>query len=77
VKRFSIPDKTRIEIRGDALNIFNRRQVTGLPVSTLGSGIGFAPTSNFVLLTNPQFNNIRGTLASNPRTFQLALRVIF
>ena len=31
----------------------------------------------FVLLSNPQFNDIRGTVASSPRTFQLALRVIF
>jgi hypothetical protein len=77
VKRFAFRDRAKIEVRGDSFNIFNRRQLTGLPVSTLGSGLGFAPTSNFVLLTNPQFNNIRGTLASNPRTFQLALRVIF
>jgi hypothetical protein len=77
VKRFSAPEHFKIEARGDAYNIFNRRQLTGLPVSTLGSGLGFAPTSNFVLLSNPHFNDIRGTLASNPRTFQLALRVIF
>jgi carboxypeptidase family protein len=77
VKRFSFQDRAKIEIRGDSTNIFNRRQLTGLPVSTLGSGMGFAPTSNFVLLSNPQFNDIRGTLASNPRTFQLALRVLF
>jgi len=77
VKRFTVPEHLKVEIRGDAYNIFNRRQVTGLPVSTLGSGIGFAPTSNFVLLSNPQFNDIRGTVASNPRTFQLALRVLF
>jgi len=75
VKRFSIPDKAKIEIRGDSFNLFNRRQLTGLPVSTLGTGMGFA--SNLVLLSNPQFNNLRGTLSSNPRTIQLALRVIF
>jgi hypothetical protein len=77
VKRFSFPDRAKIEIRGDGYNIFNRRQVTGLPVTTLGSGLGFAPTPNFLLVSNPQFNDIRGALSSNPRTFQIALRVIF
>ena len=77
VKRFSILDKAKIEVRGDAYNVINRRNMTGLPVSTLGPGLGFLPTSNFVLLDNPQFGDIRGTLSSNPRTVQLALRVIF
>lgn len=77
VKRFSILDKAKIEVRGDAYNVINRRNMTGLPVSTLGPGLGFAPSSNFVLLNNPQFGDIRETLSSNPRTVQLALRVIF
>jgi hypothetical protein len=77
VKRFSFPDRAKIEIRGDAYNIFNRRQLTGLPVSTLGSGLGLATSPNFLLVSNPQFNDIRGAISSNPRTFQLALRVIF
>jgi hypothetical protein len=77
VKRFSIPDRAKIEIRGDGFNLFNRRQLTGLPVTTLGSGLGFAGTPSFLLVSNPQFNNIRGALSSNPRTFQLALRVMF
>jgi hypothetical protein len=75
VKRFSVPDRAKIEIRGDMYNAFNRPQVTGLPVSTLGSGLGFAASP--FLLPSPQFGNIRGTLSNNPRTVQLALRVIF
>ena len=77
VKRFSVPEGVKIEIRGDSYNLFNRRQLTGLPVSTLGSGLGLAATPNFLLASNPQFSNLRGAISSNPRTFQLALRVIF
>jgi len=77
VKRFTAPEHFKVEVRGDAYNIFNRRQLTGLPVSTLGSGLGFEPTSNFVLLSNTQFNDIRNTIGGNPRTFQIALRVLF
>ena len=40
VKRFSIKDAAKIEFRGDGYNIFNRAQFTGLPISTLGRGIG-------------------------------------
>jgi hypothetical protein len=77
VKRFSFPDRAKIEVRGDAYNIFNRRQMTGIPVSALGSGLGLTFSPNFLLVSNPQFNDIRSAISSNPRTFQLAVRVMF
>ena len=77
VKRFSFRDRAKIEVRGDAYNLFNTSQFTGMPISTLGSGVNPALTPTFLLPSNPQFNNIQGTLSGNPRTVQLALRVIF
>jgi hypothetical protein len=77
VKRFAIPDRARIELRGEAYNVFNHAQFTGMPISSLGSGIGARPVPTFLLVSSPQFNNIRGALSSNPRTVQLALRVMF
>jgi hypothetical protein len=77
VKRFTVKDRAKIEARGDAFNVFNQTQFTGLPVSTLGPGMGMMMTPSYLLSSNPEFNNIRGALSSNPRTIQLALRVIF
>jgi len=75
VKRFTAPDRAKLELRADAFNLFNHAQFTGMPVSTLGAGSSMTP--NFLLVSNPQFKNVRGSLSGNPRTIQLALRVIF
>ena len=77
VKRFQYRDRAKIEVRGDGYNLFNHAQFTGMPISTLGSGMGFGMTPSFLLVSNPQFNNIRGFLSGNPRTVQLALRLLF
>src|SRR5207248_9270768 len=75
VKRFTVPERAKIEVRGDAFNILSHPQFTGMPISSLGTGFGITP--GFLLATNPQFNNIRGTLSGNPRTLQFALRLLF
>jgi len=77
VKRFQYRDRAKIEVRGDGYNLFNHAQFTGMPISTLGTGMGFRMTPTFLLVSNPQFNNIRGFLSGNPRTVQLALRLLF
>jgi len=77
VKRFSIPDNAKIEVRADGYNIFNHAQFTGLPPATLGPGIGLGINPSFLLASGPEFNNIRSSFFSNPRTIQLALRVLF
>ena len=77
VKRFQYRDRAKIEVRGDGYNLFNHAQFTGMPISTLGTGMGFGVTPTFLLVSNPQFNNIRGFLSGNPRTVQLALRLLF
>ena len=75
VKRFSVPEKAKIEVRGDAYNLIGNPQFTGLPISTLGTGLRAAPS--FLIPDSPLFDNIRGTLSGNPRVIQLALRVLF
>jgi hypothetical protein len=75
VKKFAIGHTVKLEARGDAFNLFNRPQFTGLPISTLGNGSSNIP--GFLLVSNPQFNNLRGFVSANPRTIQLALHVSF
>jgi hypothetical protein len=75
VKRFSAPEKLKIEVRGDAYNLIGHPQFTAIPISTLGSPMHALPS--FLVPNSPLFGNARGTLSGNPRTIQLALRVMF
>ena len=75
VKRFSVPEHLKVEVRGDAYNLLNHPQFTGMPISTLGTAVHTTPS--FLVPDSTLFNNIRGTLSGNPRVIQLALRVLF
>jgi Carboxypeptidase regulatory-like domain len=75
VKRFSIPDRAKVEVRGDAYNLANHPQFTGMPVSTLGAPLTTTPS--FLVPNDILFSNLRATLSGNPRTLQFAVRVLF
>jgi hypothetical protein len=75
VKRFAIPERAKLEVRGDAYNLIGHPQFTGLPVSTLGSPLVVTPS--FLVPQSPLFGNLNGTLSGNPRIIQLAVRVMF
>jgi hypothetical protein len=75
VKKFAIRHTVKLEARGDAFNLLNHPQFTGLPISTIGNASSNIP--GFLLVSNPQFNNLRGWVSANPRTIQLALHVTF
>jgi hypothetical protein len=75
VKRFSVPERAKLEIRGDAYNLINHPQFTGMPISTLGSPL--LATPSFLVPQSTLFDNMRGTLSGNPRVVQLALRLMF
>jgi hypothetical protein len=76
VKRFTVPEHLKVEVRGDAYNLINHPQFTGMPISTLGTPLHATPS--FLVPDSILFsNNFRGTLSGNPRTIQFALRVMF
>ena len=75
VKRFAVPERAKIEIRGDAYNVLNHPQFTGMPISTLGSPLVVTPS--FLVPQSSMFGNLRGTMSGNPRVIQLALRLMF
>jgi hypothetical protein len=76
VKRFSWSDRLAFELRGDAYNIFNHRQYTGVPINSLDfQSLMFAPS--FQVAGTPSFGDPSGFLTANPRQLQVALRVTF
>ena len=70
VKRFSIPDRAKVEVRGDAYNLWNHPQFTGMPVSTLGPSMVMAPS--FLVPQSGMFGNINGTMSGNPRVIHMS-----
>ena len=74
-KKFAIRQSMKLEARADAFNLFNHPQFTGLPISALGNAATNLP--GFLMVANPQFNNMRGFVTANPRTIQLAVHVTF
>jgi hypothetical protein len=76
VKRFSWRDRFAFEVRGDAYNLFNNHQYTGVPINSLDfQSVMFAPS--FQVAGNPGFGDPSGFLTANPRTIQVALRATF
>jgi hypothetical protein len=75
VKRFSVPERVKVELRWDAYNVLNHPQFTGLPISSLGTPQTVTPS--FLVPNSGLFGNINGTMSGNPRVMQLALRLLF
>jgi hypothetical protein len=75
-KRFGVTERAAFEIRGEAYNLFNRSNVTGYSIHSIGNGmmprLGMIPGT--VDINNLANLNL---LPSNSRVIQLALRVTF
>jgi hypothetical protein len=93
VKRFSVTERFKVEFSARAINIFNHPQYTGGYLNDvgafggsgpIGSGGGYAQGSiqgDLVRTTlqpgNPIFQQWSQAFSSNPRSMQLALKLIF
>jgi hypothetical protein len=75
-KRFTVMEAASFEIRGEAYNVFNNRQVTGGTIGIIGPRSAlFAPS--YLVPGAVDFNNFDVAFPSNSRTLQLALRLVF
>jgi len=77
LKRFSITERFRIEFQAQAFNLFNHPQYVGGFINDIAP-IGFTGSERTVL--EPQsanFNKPSAVFASNARTLQLVLKIIF
>lgn len=76
VKRFGLYDKFNFEIRGDAYNVLNHPQFTPGALNN----IGFASLSQsfaFLNASSLAFGSPSNVLSNNPRTLQVALRLVW
>jgi hypothetical protein len=77
-KKFTIAERVTLELRAEAYNVLNNRQITGVGVH------GFLPASAGLLFTPSQlvpgeqsFGNFGALYGSNPRSLQFGLRATF
>ncbi len=75
VKAFGIRDRFRLELRGDAYNVFNHPQFTGgNATSIMNRNINY---SSLLMPGSPAFMDPNLLFSSNPRMLQVALKVIW
>ena len=76
VKRFNISERLRLELSGEALNLFNHPQYiagTTDAVQLPNNYSIYTPgVRSYVTANNPSFNNSELTFGSNPRTMLVA-----
>jgi hypothetical protein len=77
LKRFSINERFKIEIRGSATNVFNHAQYVGGFLNDVGP-IGFIGAQRSMLEpSDPAFNNPGAVFSSNPRALTLIVKLFF
>jgi hypothetical protein len=76
VKRFQIREKARLEVSGQAYNLFNHAQFIPGSISDVGR-ISTAGNTSYASVTNVNFNNPEATFSSNPRLMQIVAKFIW
>ncbi len=78
IKRFSYRERVKLEFQAQFLNAFNHAQFTPGILNQINS-IGHTDTGskNYLTPGKAAFNNPEVTFSSNPRTIQLAAKLVF
>ena len=80
-KTFRFTERARIELRGDAFNVFNHTQFSGINSTINYSGLVNPTITNLYLKSDGTVNNINGfgtvSGARDPRIMQLVARIQF
>lgn len=75
IKRFHLTERLRLELQGQALNLFNHPQFTPGSVNDVALVTTFNPgTQSYVRVTNPAFNVAPLAFGSNPRVMQVVAK---
>jgi hypothetical protein len=78
LKRFSITERFKIEIRASATNVLNHAQFVGGFLNDVAPATGFTGFQRSILEpSNPSFNNPSAVFSSNPRALTLVLKLFF
>jgi hypothetical protein len=80
-KQFSIKERLRLQLRGDAFNVFNHTQFSGVNSNITFAGFNNPTPTNLYLKADGTVNNINGfgtvNGARDPRIMQLVMRLQF
>ena len=78
IKRFSVREKYKLELQAQFLNAFNHPQFTPGLLNQINSvGQSGSAVLNYLTPGNKFFNNPEATFSSNPRTVQVAAKIVF
>jgi hypothetical protein len=77
-KKFTIAERVTLEARGEAYNVFNNRQITGVGLhGFLSPNLLMMSTPSQLIPGSGNFGNLGSLFSSNPRRLQLGLRATF
>ncbi len=78
IKRFSVRERFKLELQAQFLNAFNHPQFTPGFLNQINSvGQSGSAILNYLTPGNKFFNNPEATFSSNPRTIQMAAKIVF
>jgi hypothetical protein len=78
LKRFSITERFKIEIRASATNVLNHAQYVGGFLNDVAPATGFTGFQRSILEpSNPSFNSPSAVFSGNPRALTLVLKLFF
>jgi Carboxypeptidase regulatory-like domain len=78
LKRLSINERFKLEIRASATNLFNHAQYVGGFLNDVQPATGFTTFQRAILEpSNPSFNEPSQVFSSNPRALTLVLKFVF
>jgi hypothetical protein len=77
-KKFTIAERMTIEVRGEAYNVFNNRQITGVGLhGFLSPNLLMLATPSQLVPGSGNFGDLGSLFSTNPRRLQLGLRATF
>jgi hypothetical protein len=75
-KKFQIREKARLEISGQAYNLFNHAQFVPGSISDVGR-VSTSGATAYTAVTNVNFDNPEKAFSSNPRLIQIVARFVW
>ncbi len=76
LKRFQIREKIKLEVSGEAYNLFNHAQFIPGSIGDVGR-ISTSGSTAYVTVNNGTFNNPEKTFSSNPRLMQVVAKFVW
>jgi hypothetical protein len=76
LKRFQLREKIKLEVSGEAYNLFNHAQFIPGSIGDVGR-VSTSGSTSYVTVNNSIFNNPEKTFSSNPRLMQVVAKFVW